>query len=147
VFKTRSHVDNLEQRLLAGLGNGRKQGFGAVIPHPGVAQRVYPELPKPREVPETGKNFGQAGYRLWQKARSSRLSASQISRVRELAGLDPAKAIAYLKRQQTDRPEAIWEQWKYVTIEIQNGIREDAVYMQRVLKVCQDLLVADKGEG
>ncbi|MDT8380200.1 MAG: hypothetical protein RQ739_15050 [Desulfotignum sp.] len=147
VFKTRSNVDNLEQRLLAGLGKGRKQGFGSIIPHPGVAQRLYPELPKPKTVSGTDKNFGLAGYRLWQKARSSCLSTSQISRVRELAGLDPAKAIAYLKRQQTDRPETIWGRWKDVTEEIQKGIRDDAVYMQRVLKVCQDLLVADKGEG
>ncbi len=147
VFKTKSNVDNLEKRLLAGMGNGRKQGFGTIIPHPGVAQGLYPELPKPKKVSGTEKNFGLDGYPLWQKAKTSRLSASQVSRVRELAGLDPAKAIAYLKRQQTDRPEAIWQRWKEVTVEIQNGIRDDAVYMQRVLKVCQDLLVADKGEG
>jgi hypothetical protein len=147
VFKTRSRVDTLAQRLITGLGKGRERGFGAVIPHPGVAERLYPELPKPQVVPGTKKNFGLAGYDLWKKANNSRLSASQISRIRELAGLDPEKAIAYLKRQQTDRPEAIWERWKHVTQEIQTGIREDAAYMQRVLKICQDLLVADKGEG
>ncbi len=147
VFKLKSCVENLEQKLITGIGTGRESGFGAVLPHPGVAERLFPEDPKPRVVKKTDGNYGQDGFELWKKAREGNLSASQISRIRELTGLDPQAAISYLQRQKQERPETIWERWQGVTGEIEIGILENPEHMKKVLKVCQDLLVADKGES
>lgn len=147
VFKLKSPVKNLEQKLVDGIGEGRENGFGAVLPHPGVAERLFPDEPTPRVVKRVGRNYGKEGFDLWKKAKESNLSASQISRVRELTGLDPRGAISYLQRQKADRPGPIWDQWKGVTREIELEILENPEHMQKVLKVCQDLLVADKGES
>jgi len=147
VFKLKSPVKNLKEKLLAGIGEGRESGFGAVLPHPGVAELLFPEAPKPKVVPKPPKNFGKEGFELWETAKANRLSASQISRVRELTGLDPDKAIEYLERQKKDRPEPIWESWKGVIKQIENGIQKDPEYMEKVLRVCQDLLVAAKGDN
>lgn len=145
VFRLNQPVDDLVSKLIAGIGEGRKRGLGAVMPHPGIAQTIYPDIPEPKKMKKI-KNFGKEGFTLWEKARSSDLSASQISRVRELVGLDSNKAIAYLERQKTDRPEIIWQRWQSVIEEMKTGIRTNAEYYFKVLKVCQDLLVADKGE-
>lgn len=147
VFKLKTPVKNLKEKLLSGIGEGRKSGFGAVLPHPGVAERLYPEEPKSRVVPKADKNFGKQGFELWKTAKENRLSASQISRVRELAGIDADKALEYLSRQKNDRPALIWDRWKSVIKRIENGIQEDAEHMVKVLKVCQDLLAADKGDN
>lgn len=147
VFKLKSPVENLEQKLVNGIGEGRESGFGAVLPHPGVAERLFPDDPAPRIVKKADRNYGMDGFELWKKARAGNLSASQVSRVRELISLDPQGAISYLKRQKEERPESIWERWRGVTGEIELGIMENPEHMQKVLKVCQDLLVADKGES
>ncbi|MEA1966976.1 MAG: hypothetical protein U9N77_01970, partial [Thermodesulfobacteriota bacterium] len=118
-----------------------------VLPHPGIAERLFPEEPKPKVVPKARNNFGKEGFKLWQDAKTNHLSASQISRVRELTGLDADKAIEYLNRQKTDRPESIWDRWKGVIEQIEDGIQKDPAHMKKVLKVCQDLLVADKGDN
>lgn len=147
VFKLNSPVENLEEKLIAGIGGGRENGFGAVLPHPGVAERLFPEAPEPKKMTKSAKNFALQGFKLWQQAKGSNLSASQVSRVRELAGLDGAKAIEYLERQKNERPKNILDQWATVMDEIKAGIEQDARHMENVLKVCQDLLVADKGEN
>jgi len=144
VFKIEAPVKNLSKILTKGIGGGRERGYGAVLPHPGVAQALFQEKQEPRIVYKSSKNFGRAGFALWEKARDYRLSASQISRIRELTALNPDKALAYLEIQQKNRPAAIWNRWKGVIREIETGIREDAQHMVKVLKVCQDLLVADK---
>lgn len=144
VFKIDAPVKNLTRMLIKGIGAGRERGYGAVLPHPGVARVRFQETPKLRIVPKSNKNFGRGGFALWKKARDHRLSASQISRVRELTILNPDKALAYLETQQKDRPAAIWNRWKGVIREIETGIRDDSQYMAKVLRVCQDLLVADK---
>ena len=147
VFKLESPVENLEEKLISGIGKGRENGFGAVLPHPGVAERLFPEEPKPRQLPKPGQNFALQGFELWRQAKDSHLSSSQISRVRELAGLHGDKAIEYLERQKKDRPKEIWDRWKGIIDQIESGIKADAHHMGKVLKVCQDLLVADRGEN
>lgn len=143
VFKLNTPGENLTRMLIKGIGAGRERGYGAVLPHPGVARARFQGTHKLR-IAKSDKNFGRAGFALWEKARDHRLSASQISRVRELSILNPDKALAYLETQQKERPAEIWHRWKGVIREIQTGIRNDAQYMAKVLRVCQDLLVADK---
>jgi len=145
VFKLDSPVNDLEEQLISGLSTGRENGFGAVLPHPGVATVLFTLEQKIRTVPKLPKNFGKEGFELWQDAKDRWLSASQISRVRELVSLDANKALAYLERQRTDRPDKIWDRWKGVINKIETGILTDSEHMAKVLKVCQDLLVADEG--
>ncbi|MBE1426636.1 hypothetical protein H4684_003302 [Desulfomicrobium macestii] len=145
VFRVSKPVTELEKILVAGVGKGRERGLGAVMPHPGIAEALFPDPPRPKKMKKI-KNFAQEGFALWEKAKASQLSASQISRVRELTRLNSKNALAYLERQRTDRPESIWQRWKDVVLEMEKGISADAAYYCQVLKVCQDLLVADKGE-
>jgi len=147
VFKLKSPIENIEEKLLKGIGGGRKYGFGAVLPHPGVAEQLFHDEAKPSVLAKTDKNFGTEGFELWEKAKESHLSASQISRVRELTGIDADKAIEYLHRQSDDRPIEIWKRWKELINQIEDGIQKDAMHMEKALKVCQDLLVADKGDN
>lgn len=146
VFKLESPVNNLLEKLISGIGMKRENGFGAVLPHPGVAIQLFSPRPEKREVPKVSQNFGEDGFKLCKKAKASRLSASQISKVRELVIRDKKKAVAYLERQRRDRPDKIWERWRKVFLEIKNGIEKDSEHMAKVLKVCQDLLAADKGK-
>ncbi len=146
VFKLDAPVENLTKKLIAGIGEGRDNGFGAVLPHPGVAERLFPEEPVPRKIPKPDQNFALQGFELWEQAKAGGLSASQVSRVRELAGLDADKAIAYLDRQVKERSESIWLRWRSISSQVRDGIKKDAHHMAKVLKVCQDLLVADGKE-
>lgn len=144
VFKVAASVADLTGKLADGIGRGREQGFGAVLPHPGIAAKRYPPPLKPRIIPKPERNFGKDGFELWQKTRDCQLSASQISRVRELVGLDPGSAVDYLNRQIQDRPAKIWERWKDVANHLISEIKTNPDHIQKVLKVCQDLRVADK---
>lgn len=144
VFKLDNPVENIKELLVKGIGGGRKEGFGAVLPHPGVANHKYTPPPFAKKVSASEKNFGLEGFELWKKAKDSQLSASQISRVRELTKHSPEEAIAYLHRQKYERPANIWERWKEVIDKIEIEIKSDPENMVKVLKVCQDLLVADK---
>ena len=145
VFKLRAAVNNIEEKICAGVGQGREFGFGAILPHPGVAEQLFSEEVKPITITKPEMNFGKEGFELWEKAKDAHLSSSQISRVRELTILDKDKALKYLKRQKNDRPEDIWNKWKGVIGQLEQGIQNDPEHMHKVLKVCQDLLVADKG--
>ncbi|MEA1967397.1 MAG: hypothetical protein U9N77_04175, partial [Thermodesulfobacteriota bacterium] len=71
VFKLKASVENLEKKLFAGIGEGRENGFGAVLPHPGIAERLFPEEPKPKVVPKARNNFGKEGFKLWQDAKTN----------------------------------------------------------------------------
>ncbi len=146
VFKLDAPVENLTSKLVSGIGDGRERGFGAVLPHPGIAKTIYPDPPKLRTVKRV-ENYSLQGYELWKKAKDSNLSTSQISRVREIAAIDGNKAIEYLQKQILDRPTQIWERWKNVVLEVEAGINDNSIYYQKVLKVCQDLLAADEKGG
>ncbi|MDY0222422.1 MAG: hypothetical protein RBR67_14910 [Desulfobacterium sp.] len=146
VFKLKASVENLTEKLISGIGEGRENGLGAILPHPGVAQRLFPDEPEPMVLPKTDENYGLQGFELWQQAKASGLSASQVSRIRELAALDADKAVKYLDRQLQERSESIWQRWRDIGSKVREGIQRDAQHMAKVLKVCQDLLVADKEE-
>lgn len=145
VFKLKSLPENLFDKLLKGIGDGRKRGFGAVLPHPGIAEVLYYEEPGQRKI-KAGKKFGEEGFKLWEEAKDSMLSTSQISRIRELTIIDPRKAVEYLNRQRDERPVGIWNQWKGVIEKIEAGIKSDPANYVKILKICQDLLAADDKE-
>jgi CRISPR/Cas system CSM-associated protein Csm3 (group 7 of RAMP superfamily) len=150
VFKLKQAVDNLDEKLIKGIGEGREQGFGAVLPHPGLAQELFKLPTELKTIEASGDNFGEEGFQLYDKAKESGLSASQISRLREQLSLGAEQALTYIDRQKDERPEKIWQRWGKVFEEIRDGIEKacnDSQYMEHMkkkLKVCQDLLVADK---
>ncbi len=147
VFRLTSPLQDLKKTLVTGLGLGRENGFGAFLPHPGIAQQLHIPEPVNRVVPQPAKNFGRDGFDLWREVKSSGLSASQVSRLYEIAALDPGKALAYLKRQETDRPAAVWNRWKRVIRKIEGGLKENPDHTVAVLRVCRDLRVADNTKG
>ena len=140
VFKLKQPVTDLNRTLLNGLGQGKQRGFGAILPHPGIAQKLLQLEPHIKVMPRQS-NYAMDGYELSKKAKDNNLSVSQVSRVRELLLHNPDAAIDYLHRQQNERPAAIWDRWKYVMDDIEKGIKTAAAYFSRVLKVCQDLLI------
>jgi hypothetical protein len=156
VFQLKEAVDNLEEKLIKGIGEGREQGFGAVLPHPGLAEELFQVPTEEKTVEVSAENFGKQGFELYDKAKESGLSASQISRLREYLTLGAEQAIEYLKRQKNERPEKIWQRWEKVFGELRNEIKqakEEPLYdnktqyiehIKKKLKVCHDLLVADK---
>lgn len=141
-----SPVKNLEDTLVRGIGAGRKKGFGAILPYPGLPRAVYEPEPERRHMPKADKNHAVEGFALCKTAKESGLSASQISRIRELTRIGRQPAQDYLDRQLKDRPDPIWRRWKPVFTQISTGITADPGHMVRVLKVCQDLLAAVKEE-
>ncbi|PIE72280.1 MAG: hypothetical protein CSA20_08655 [Deltaproteobacteria bacterium] len=152
VFRLKSSVKNLEEKLVSGIGSNhqdqfgaidRQYGFGAVLPHPGKAVELFAVKQPKREVMKPDKNFGRDGFQLWDKARKSGLSTSQISRIRELVIIEPEKADEYIKRQRRDRPLKIWERWRPVYDQLLDTIEKDPDHVIKVLKVCQDLLAAE----
>ncbi len=143
VFKLKSSVENLEEKLMSGIGSDRKYGFGGVLPHPGKTMELFAVKQSKREVKKPAKNFGRDGFQLWDKARKSGLSTSQISRIRELVIIEPKKAVEYIKRQREDRPLKIWERWRPVYDQLRDTIEKDPDHVIKVLKVCQDLLAAE----
>ena len=140
VFKLKQPVTDLNRTLLNGLGQGKQRGFGAILPHPGIAQKLLQLEPHIKVMPRQS-NYAMDGYELSKKAKDNNLSVSQVSRVRVLLLHNPDAAIDYLHRQQNERPAAIWDRWKYVMDDIEKGIKTAAAYFSRVLKVCQDLLI------
>jgi len=142
VFKLKQPLRNLDQNLVRGIGEGRERGFGAVLPHPGIAEMLYPDAPDIIKL-AAKDNYAKQGYQLWQQAKESDLSASQISTVREILALDKDKAINHLDRQINERTDKIWENWKDIINDVKTGIQKNPEHYVKVLKVCQDLLVAE----
>lgn len=145
VFRLEGPVEDWADVVAKGLGEGREQGFGAFMPHPGPITGLYSPEPVSPRVASSKTGYATQGFDLYGKVVKSGLSASQISRVRELALTGKGPALAFLDRQRTGRPDAIWDRWKPVIMEISQGIQKDSGHMAAVLKVCQDLMVA-KGE-
>ncbi|NCD33290.1 MAG: hypothetical protein EOL87_07710 [Spartobacteria bacterium] len=151
VFVLEKQPDNLNELLIRGLGvqsgridSDRQRGFGAVLPHPGIATSPYtrkPEFERIDSVDEAGK----IALNFFERSRSSGLSASQIA---ALANRIPAKgkegALAYLQRQKSQRTSRIWERWSDVYEDLSTEIKKDPRRAARVLRVWQDLIIADR---
>jgi hypothetical protein len=112
VVVLRRALSNIEQRLLEGLGAGREQGFGALLPHPGVATVRLPRSP---ELPELrSEPWAEFGLRLWRDAGGdSGPSASQIGALAQRVARGGAAARGYLEQLHM-RPPRIWDVWKTV---------------------------------
>jgi len=133
-------------KLLAGIGAGREAGFGALLPHPGIAQEVVSHSEPLAERASDGS--GELALALWSAAgRTSGPSASQIGALRErLADAGKASAQEYL-RSQKDRPARVWQRWEHVYQSLVHGIDSNSDHtMVAALRGWQDLAVTHKEE-
>ena len=145
VFRLERTPNNLRELLTAGIGSGRERGYGAVWPHPGVADVRY--LPEPeRPVLGSADSSGRVGWKLFSQARSSGLTASQIGRLHACLKRGSDKALEYMDRQKNERPPRIWDRWKPIFAHVKAAIEENAKEAEKSLKVWHDLTVAGKRE-
>jgi len=141
VFVLETPPTELRQALVAGVGEGRECGLGAVLPHPGIAQTVAsvgtPDLPCLRSRNEAGR----IGVEFWRRAHETAgPSPSQIAAVIQRALQDPGTACEYLERQ-SKRPEHIWDRWGPVLSDVQNALRGKPECTVDALRVWHDLAV------
>jgi hypothetical protein len=144
VFVLAEPLTDLPKRLLAGIGGGRDQGFGTILPHPGLAEDLYKDSP-PR-VRKTQSNVGRLGLRLWQIDEHRGPSPSQIGALIGRLSQDKERTREYLKKQ-IDRPERTFRRWRKVFGEVDKLINEQSlVNAVAALRVWQDLAVSHREE-
>ncbi len=125
--------------LVAGLGAGRERGFGALLPHPGIASERYLRSVEHERIPSRDDAAKEA-LALWQAAGRSGPSASQIGR---LAALVASGGAAPWLAQQRDRPSRIWHRWERVVERLDELVGQpDRDRTMRVLRTWQDLVIA-----
>lgn len=140
VFVLENAADNWQDLVVKGLGEGRERGFGAVLPHPGVADDRYRrEEDCLIEIP---KSDGYAKV-AWSLKEKSKLSASQISRLLALTEANAESALNFLAVQKDERPQKFWDAWKPVWEEVGNLVKADSKRACKIFKVWYDLTVAE----
>lgn len=147
VFLLKKPLENME-KIFEGIGHGRKQGFGAVLPHPGKANSKYvlPEEMNNKNVKSTDE-AGEKGYKLWIDSKNSGLSASQINDLRQRLMQDNKSAIEYLHKQKNERPLQIYERWEKIIDFLVQQMKEKPDEIARAMKVWYDLKVAEENEN
>ena len=142
-------VISLPKRLLAGAGRGRREGFGALLPHPGIARSKH--QPTPSRVCLSSKNeAGKAGLQLWEKATARGPTASQIAALAGRLAKSKEAALKHLATQK-QRPERVYRRWRdvidntkvFVKACADDASREQAV---KALRVWQDLAIIHREE-
>lgn len=155
VLVLRDRLDDVERRLLEGLGGGRERGFGALLPHPGKARAMHDPAAGPSDGLPTLFGTDLAG-RLAKELREASGGAgptpSQIAALTRRVESSVADATAYLDKQR-DRPNRIWRAWRGVlaplidALKDVEGGRRPREEVLRALRVWQDMTVADRARG
>lgn len=142
VLVLRSPLERPEEQLLQGLGACREQGFGALLPHPGVASRRLPDLPKPSEL--RSEPWARLGLQLWRRAGGDAgPSASQIGALAQRVALGGDSARAYLEDLK-NRPPRVWGVWEPVRELLQDQL--GSAHLGKALRAWQDLRVGFDSE-
>jgi len=141
VFILEKPIDNLEEKLLRGIGKGKERGFGAVLPHVGIADRKYHVEIEPEIIKSKSKE-GEIGFNFWVKSNSSGLSASQINFFRNKLLTSKETGLKFLHEVKDNRTKKVWDRWKIVRMELIECINCDYETAKKAVKVWQDLVVA-----
>ena len=145
VFVLREPTANLQQFLLHGIGDGKQQGLGAILPHPGIARTKYERQVGGLPVIKSRNQAGQWGRKLFDKAPA--VSPSQIARLAALAEQQsPAKALEYFEQQLRGRSARIWDRWKWVEDEVLQLLQQPELAAD-ALRVWQDLAIGERIES
>lgn len=152
VFKLQEPPTDLHAFLIRGLGqlcdsnaDGRTQGYGALLPHPGRAIQPY----KPETHIDSVQPSTRAGKWALEWFRETREGAgpspSQIAAVyQRIEKSGKNNALAFLKRQE-DRPTRIWDKWNPILKDVKVAIEKDPGEASNALRTWQDLVIANKG--
>lgn len=151
VFLLKERPANLPQLLQRGLGvevdgevDGREQGLGAVLPHPGVATTRYQPPPKLEEIASTDA-AGKLALEWWRASGERQPSPSQIAAVRDrIRPENGAGAAEYLDRQRTGRSKRVWERWECVFDAVVAKVRSEPKLAERALRTWQELVMANR---
>lgn len=147
VFVLEKEPENLSDLLVRGLGiekssdiDGRLQGYGAVLPHPGVATEAISNVP---ELVSFGSDESAHWALNWRKrSKTDGLSASQVAAVASrINALDGQEAIKFLERQRFNRSRG-WGRWKNVHEDLVKTIGLDPQRAKKALRIWHDLISA-----
>lgn len=147
VFVLEKAPENWKEIMLNGIGEGRERGYGAILPHPGIASSRYRREDGMLETAKVTNDYASEAWKLWQESKKSKLSASQISRLLTLTSAGAQSALDFLTRQREDRSTKFWECWKPVFDEVNKLISSNTEKAKKVFKVWYNLTVATTGEG
>jgi hypothetical protein len=100
----------LLERLAKGVGDGRERGFGAVLPHPGIASGVFRASPTVPEI-RSRDRAGRIADELVGLSKDSELSTSAIAQLVQLARGGPKHVEDFINRQKL-RPSRNWQRWQ-----------------------------------
>ncbi|MFO0695990.1 MAG: hypothetical protein U0230_20675 [Polyangiales bacterium] len=142
VIKLRTPLASAEESLVRGLGGGRDQGFGALLPHPGRASRLHVTAPPPL-VERRSDARTKLGIELFDLARSGGPSASQIARL--AARVRSGTAEKWLQEQST-RNEAQAARFRPVARRLESLLKGSREELLGALRVWQDFAIADREE-
>jgi hypothetical protein len=140
VIALKGPVDDLLGALVRGLGAGRDRGFGAWLPHPGIASHRFAR--KVQAVELGGHKTGaKQALALWRSARVGGPSVSQIGRLAALA--EQGSAAHWLEQQKQQSRPRIWERWRGVYDLLHPLLKsQDPTHQRSVLRTWQDLAIA-----
>lgn len=132
-------------KLLQGIGEGRRGGYGALLPHPGIADKAF--LPSHTiTVKRSTDDVGKVGLNLWRKATSRGPTPAQIASLMGRLKQDKVKTVRYLDTQ-LSRPERIYRRWKNIINDTRDLIDENSVdHALGALRVWQDLAIVHRSK-
>lgn len=147
VFVLKQPPPNLPALLVRGLGvdcggaaDGRMQGFGAVLPHPGIAIRRF--QPESKKESFASDGAGKWAVEWFRKAGANGPSPSQIGAVAERITQEEGGKVAldYLDTQKK-RPGRVWDRWSPVLDDVRTAIEGKHMKAKKALRTWQDLAI------
>lgn len=139
-------LDDIPGRLLKGLGGGREQGYGALLPHPGIAQGIYRPRVTLRRV-KSKDEAGQTALDLFNTAGRARgPSPSQIGALGQELAHGRARAKGFLASQRERGAVKHWQRWETVLTDLEEVIDRDLDLAKRALRAWQDLAIIHRPE-
>lgn len=146
VFVLKAPVADAAAAMLRGLGEGRGEGLGALLPHPGIADaRLIPEPEAPTLASRDAAGAeGLALFEAVESARGRGPSASQIAALADRIGRETAAARDYLQHQRTQRSSRYADLWQPVSRHLDRLLGGDAQEARRALRCWQDLVIRNR---
>lgn len=137
-------LDKLAERLVTGIGARREEGFGALLPHPGIASDL---IRPPAALPSrrSANHAARIGYELWEAAGPAGPSPSQIAALIAKTGTETNRDLLDHVRHQKDRPGRIWRRWEPVAANLEELFQTpDLAIVRAALRVWHDLAVSGR---
>lgn len=146
---------DISELLIRGIGDHREQGFGSVLPHPGMANSLHRE--KPGRI-QLNKSDGAAriALELSDLCKGGGPSPAQIAGLMQHfkpieGGFNVDQAKDYFRRQM-ERPNRVWERWTLVAEVMRRQFESSSMpskarVFHRALSIWRDLAVASSKEG